>query len=116
MCFGRLFPTREARPDVLLGALRRQWDGPRTAANEKITFSTVFYPFPFQEYWLRAALAAHDADRFTLHDLRLGIDACARSVAQSIANDLGKMAHELVVIVELVALNADDRTVVCNAD
>ena len=50
-----------------------------------------------------------------MRDLRLRVDASPRPVAHAVADDLGQMPHEFVVVFELVALDADDRAVVCHA-
>ena len=68
------------------------------------------------EHRLWASLAAHDADRLALNDLHLRIDAGAGPIAEPVAHDLREVAHELVVALELIALDADDGTVVGNAD
>ena len=103
-----LCPARKARPDVLLGAFGWKPHGAGTTANEEISFCTSFDPFPFQKDRFRAPLAAYNADRFILYDLRFRVDAGARPIPQAIANDLGKMAHEFVIVFELVELNSDN--------
>src|SRR5262249_5634442 len=102
----------KTRLNILFGALGRESDSPGAAANEEIALGSPFHPFPFQEDGLRAALAAHDADRLVLNDLRLGIDASSRTIAEPVAHDLRKVKHEFVIGFELVMLDTDNRPVI----
>jgi hypothetical protein len=43
-----------------------------------------------------------------LNDLGLRVDARPRAIAQPVSHNLRKVTHELVVALELIALDADD--------
>src|SRR5262245_21626579 len=116
MKLARRCRSRKARPDVFLGAFRREPNGPRPVTNEKIAFGGSFDPFPLQEYRFRAALAVHDADRLALNGLHLWINACAHPITKSVADHLREMKHEFVIAFELIVLNADHRAVIGYAD
>ena len=51
-----------------------------------------------------------------MQDLGLGVNARAGPVAKAIAHYLSKMSHELVVVAEPISLDADDGSVISNAD
>src|SRR2546426_12780001 len=106
----------ETGPDVLVGAPRRELHRAWPASHEDVAVRARFHSLPLQEHWLGAPLAAHHAHRLTLHDLGLRIDARASTVAEAVPHDLGEVTHELVVALELVALDADDGTFVRHAD
>jgi hypothetical protein len=54
----------------------------------------------------------HYTDRFVLHNLRFRVDTSARSITKSVANHLGKVEHEFVVIVELIDFDTDNRSII----
>src|SRR6266852_1140829 len=107
---------RKSRPDILAGALGRKLDRARTAPYEKVARGRRLEAFPLQEHRLRAALTGHHARGLPLHDLGLRVDARSRPIAEAVSNHLRQVAHELVVVVELIALDTDDRAVVGDAN
>src|SRR5713101_1921160 len=115
-CIKRLRSKREAGPDVLLGAVCREPHGPRTATDIEVTVRARLRPLPLEKHRLRAALAAHEANRLALNDLGLRVDAGARPVAEAVADHLCEVAHEIVIGLEAIRLDADDRTIVRDSD
>src|SRR5215469_14324196 len=98
--------------DVFLCALGRKLDDSRPLTHEEVALWRRLHPFPLEEHRFRAPLAADDADRLAADDLRLRIDTCSGTVAQPIPHDLRQVAHELVVALQTVCLDADDRAIV----
>jgi hypothetical protein len=89
---------------------------PRPAAHEEVAFRRCLHSFPLEEHRLGAPLAADRAQGPALHDLSFGVDAGPRPVPETVLHDLRQVAHELVVVFETIALDADDRAVVGDAD
>src|SRR5262245_26031566 len=103
-------------PDVLLRAFRGKLHRARTAPYEEVSGWTRFKALPLEKYGLGAALAAHHTHGLVLHGLHLRIDAGSCPIAKTVADDLGQMPHELVVIFEPVVLDACDLAVIRDAD
>lgn len=113
-CSGALFT--KARADVLPSVIGRQLYRSRAATHVEIAFGRGLESLPLEKHRLRAALAGYDAHRLALDDLGAWVDAGPCAIAEAIAHNLRKVAHELVVVLEPVELNADNRAVVCDPD
>src|SRR5262249_4551634 len=65
---------------------------------------------------LRTALTADNTHGLPIDDLRLRINACSGTISQAVANDLRQMAHELVIVLELILLDSHNCLVIGDAD
>src|SRR2546427_13040318 len=88
----------------------------RAGSSDELAILSGVESFPCDEDGLGTALAGYDANRLALHNLHLRIDAGAGAIAETIANDLGEVTHELVVALETVGFQTNDRSVISHTD
>src|ERR1700733_920167 len=106
----------ESCQDVFSGTVGRQFDGAGTGPNIEIPVRRRFHTFPLQEHRLGAPLAGNDAHGLALHHLRLWVDAGAGAAPHTVAHHLGEVTHELVIGLKSILFDANDRSVVSDAD
>lgn len=76
---------------MVVGILLAEPDGTWPTPYVKVASIGLLAAFPPHMHGLGTSLTAHEADRLALDNLRLGVDAGAGAVTQTVAHDLGQV-------------------------